>query len=101
MIFPERPGGHSLKSWGQSLGCAKIDWRAKAEELGLCAPGDPRGAEFKTYHPEMLEYCKQDGVVNLKMLKAVLKYLGWSLDDLLEFSKEVKLYEETGEELQA
>lgn len=92
MIFPERPGGHSLDSWGKALGEQKIDYRAKAEELGLVEPNAPKGAEFKIYHPYMLTYCTQDGRVNLKMLKHALNYLGWSLEELINFSKEVQLY---------
>ena len=92
LIYPERNGGHSLASWGKSLGEPKTDWRAEAESLGLCRPNDPRGAEFKVYHPRMLAYCTQDGRVNLKMLREVLKYMGWTLDELLEYSKEVQLY---------
>ena len=90
--FPDRPGGHSLGAWGQALGEPKIDWRAKAEELGLCSPKDPKGAEFKVYHPEMLVYNKQDCKVNLKVLKAMLKHLGWTLEDLRDHIREVDLY---------
>lgn len=92
MLFPERPGGHSLEAWGRLLGEPKIDYRAKAEELGLVQPTDPKGAEFKIYHPEMLVYCVQDGRVNLRVLQQMLKHLGWSLEDLINFSKEVSLY---------
>lgn len=43
MDNPARDGGHSLKAWGQGLGCEKIEFD-----------------DFSTYTPEMLEYCKQD-----------------------------------------
>ena len=43
MDNPAREGGHSLKAWGQRLGCEKIEFD-----------------DFSTYTPEMLEYCKQD-----------------------------------------
>lgn len=43
MDNPAREGGHSLKAWGQRLGCEKIEFN-----------------DFSTYTPEMLEYCKQD-----------------------------------------
>ena len=43
MDNPARDGGHSLKAWGQRLGCEKIEFD-----------------DFSTYTPEMLEYCKQD-----------------------------------------
>jgi DNA polymerase-1 len=43
MDNPARDGGHSLKAWGQRLGCEKIEFD-----------------DFSIYTPEMLEYCKQD-----------------------------------------
>lgn len=43
MDNPARDGGHSLKAWGQRLGCEKIEFD-----------------DFSTYTREMLEYCKQD-----------------------------------------
>jgi len=43
MDNPAREGGHSLKAWGQRLGCEKIEFN-----------------DFSSYTTEMLEYCKQD-----------------------------------------
>lgn len=60
VMNPDRFGGHSLDEWGKRLGFHKIDWRAKAVELGLIAYNDPKGAEFAVYHPEMLVYCERD-----------------------------------------
>lgn len=92
LLFPERPGGHSLGAWGTLLGEPKIDWRAKAEQLGLCDSTDPKGSEFRIYHPEMLVYNRQDCVVNLKVIKAILKHLKWDWEDLRDNLKEVQLY---------
>lgn len=82
LINPERRGGHSLGSWGEALGEPKIDYRAKAEELGIVLPGSPKGAEFKIYHPWMLTYNEGDCKTNLKLLNKLLEYLGWSLEEL-------------------
>jgi hypothetical protein len=92
MLFPERPGGHSLDAWGKSLGEAKIDYRARAVELELIEANAPKGAEFQVYHPEMLVYCRQDGRVNLRVLQKMLHHLGWTLEELIQFSQEVQLY---------
>lgn len=87
LLFPDRPGGHSLGAWGERLGEQKIDWRAKAVELGLISVNAPRGAEFITYHPAMLDYCAQDGIVNLKLMNFFMKQLGWNWKDVLEWRK--------------
>ena len=47
-LYPDRPA-HSIDYFGQLLGLEKIDWRAKAIELGLIAPNAPVGEEFKKY----------------------------------------------------
>lgn len=52
--------GHSLEAHGERLGLSKIDWRAKAVELGLIAANAPAGEEFKQHHPEMDIYCERD-----------------------------------------
>jgi DNA polymerase I-like protein with 3'-5' exonuclease and polymerase domains len=80
-LNPDRYGGHSIDDWGQRLGLEKIDWRAKAIELGLISHGDPRGAEFKVYHPEMLVYCERDVDVTEKVYFALMAEWGkwpWS-----------------------
>ena len=36
LLFPERPGGHSLAAWGERLGFAKVeheDWSQYSEEM--------------------------------------------------------------------
>ena len=57
---------HSLEYFGSILGLPKIDWRAKAVELGLITNQSPKGAEFKQWHEEMGVYCDRDCGVNVK-----------------------------------
>lgn len=68
LFFPDRPGGHSLRSWGIRLGCHKGDFD-----------------DFSKFTEEMYEYCLQDGVVNYKLLLYFLKHLEWTMDDLVEW----------------
>jgi hypothetical protein len=77
-LNPDRFGGHSLDEWGIRLGEHKIDWRAKALELGLIHYSDPKGAEFRVYHPEMLVYNEQDCKTNVKLYLHLLDEMeGW------------------------
>lgn len=81
---------HSLEYFGKCLGFEKIDWRAKAIELGLCAADAPKGAEFKTYHPEMLVYNKRDCAVGIKAWKMLLGEWGdWNWNDAYQLEKAV------------
>lgn len=50
LVNPIREGGHSLRSWGEQLGFSKGEVES-----------------FDTYTPEMLEYCKRDVALNLKV----------------------------------
>lgn len=68
LFFPDRPGGHSLRSWGIRLGCHKGDFD-----------------DFSAFTEEMYEYCLQDGVVNLKLLQYFLKHLGMSMEEFIEW----------------
>lgn len=68
LFFPDRPGGHSLRSWGIRLGCHKGDFD-----------------DFSKFTEEMYDYCIQDGIVNYKVLQYFLKNLGWTWDDLVEW----------------
>ena len=80
--------GHSLENWGRYLGNHKIDWRQKAIELGLIEEDEPEGAEFRIYHPEMSEYCKQDVRLNTEVYHILVRdYL-----DLFEKKREIKTY---------
>lgn len=58
---------HSIAHFGSILGLEKIDWREKAIELGLIKANDPKGAEFKQWHPEFGVYCERDVDVNIKV----------------------------------
>jgi DNA polymerase I-like protein with 3'-5' exonuclease and polymerase domains len=79
---------HSIDYFGRLLGLEKIDWRAKAVELGLIEPNAPKGAEFKKYHPEMLVYCKRDCHVGIKVWKYLLNEWGtWKWDDAYQLEK--------------
>lgn len=66
-LNPDRTA-HSIEHFGGILGLEKIDWRAKAIELGLIEKNSPKGAEFMQWHPEMDVYCDRDIDVNSKVL---------------------------------
>lgn len=70
---PNKKAPHSIEAWGYRVGVHKIDWRAKAIELGLIDEDAPDGAEFLTYHPEMLVYNTRDIIVNELVYHALLK----------------------------
>jgi hypothetical protein len=79
LLNSERYGGHSLESWGEEFGFPKIDWRAKAIELGLITKSDPKGAEFRVYHPEMLVYCRTDVAITARLFLHLEKEMaGWN-----------------------
>ena len=50
LFNPTREGGHSLASWGYRIGLQKIEH-----------------TEFGEYTPDMLNYCRNDAVLNAKM----------------------------------
>lgn len=88
-LNPDRPQ-HSVDYFGRILGFEKIDWRAKAVELGLITADAPKGSEFRTYHPEMLVYCKRDCHVGIKIWKYLLSEWGqWKWDDAYQLEKAV------------
>jgi hypothetical protein len=62
-LLPERWGGHSLEAWGEKLGY-------------------PKGAhdDFSQYTPQMATYCDQDVAVNVKVLEALEKEYGATLE---------------------
>ncbi len=80
-LNPDRVG-HSIEAFGERLGLHKIDWRARAIELGLIAEDAPDGAEFKKWHPEMGDYCQRDVAVNKKVFMSLLtehqSFYGWT-----------------------
>lgn len=68
LFYPDRPGGHSLGSWGIRLKCHKGDY-----------------TDFSKYTEEMYEYCLQDGMVNLRLLHYFLKNLGMTMDEFIKW----------------
>tara|TARA_R100001594_G_scaffold23531_3_gene46043 strand:+ start:4977 stop:6731 length:1755 start_codon:yes stop_codon:yes gene_type:complete len=56
LFNPVREGGHSLGMWGQRLGLAKIEFD-----------------QFERYSKEMMEYCKRDVDLNVKVYHALRK----------------------------
>lgn len=74
--------GHSLGDWGKRLGFPKMNYLQALKDAGAIPEDTPSrtGAEFKFYHPLMLEYVKQDVLVTAKLLKAEIKIAqkdGW------------------------
>jgi DNA polymerase I-like protein with 3'-5' exonuclease and polymerase domains len=90
VLNPDRYGGHSIEAWGKTLGLEKIDWRAKAIEVGLISKDAPAGAEFAKYSPEMLEYNIRDVEVNHKVYNALVKEWGdWPWQDAFKLEQKV------------
>jgi DNA polymerase I-like protein with 3'-5' exonuclease and polymerase domains len=88
-LNPDRPQ-HSIDYFGRLLGLEKIDWRAKAIELGIIQAGDPRGAEFRVYHEEMGIYMDRDIDVNERVWRWLLKEWGdWNWNRPYETEKAV------------
>lgn len=54
LLEPDRLGGHSLESWGQRLGCKKIEFK-----------------KFDAYSEDMMTYCIQDVAVNYQVWKSL------------------------------
>ena len=54
LFNPTREGGHSLESWGYRIGLQKIEH-----------------TEFGEYTPDMLNYCRNDAVLNAKMFNSL------------------------------
>lgn len=66
LFYPDRPGGHSLGSWGIRLHCHKGDFN-----------------DFSKFTEEMYEYCLQDGLVNYKLLQYFLKNLKMTMEEFI------------------
>lgn len=81
LLNPDRFGGHSLHEWGLRTGFNKIDFRQLCINKGYIAKDAPKGAEFRQYCAEMVEYCKADTEVNKNTFFALLQemgdYKGW------------------------
>lgn len=74
-LNPDRPQ-HSVEYFGNMLGYPKMDWRAKAIELGVITEDSPKGSEFLQYVPEMLEYNTIDAEISAKIYKWLMKEWG-------------------------
>lgn len=81
LLNPDRLGNHSLHSWGERTKTNKIDFRQVCIDKGYIKKSDPKGAEFKQYVPEMLDYCIGDTDTNSKTFIALVEemggYKGW------------------------
>ncbi len=81
---------HSIDYFGSIIGLEKINWRAKAIELGLIDAKDPKGAEFRLYHPEMAVYMDRDIDVNVKVYEWLMREWGdWNWTNAYELEKAV------------
>jgi hypothetical protein len=88
-LNPDRPQ-HSIAYFGSILGLEKIDWRAKAIELGLIQATDPKGQEFRKWHPEMGVYMMRDCHVNKRVYNWLIREWGtWDWADAYELEKAV------------
>lgn len=86
---PDRPQ-HSIDYFGSVLGLEKINWRAKAIELGLIQATDPKGQEFRVYHPEMGIYMMRDIDVGERVYNWLIREKGdWDWTDSYELEKAV------------
>lgn len=74
-LLPDRPYGHSLASWGDRVGSAKMDFRSECVELGVISVSDPKGAEFRQFCPIMNDYCIQDVFVTMETFKLLWSQL--------------------------
>ena len=83
LFNPVREGGHSLAIWGGKLGYPKIEFE-----------------EFDKFSKEMLDYCKRDVALNVKVYKSLQKEgAGFSRDSMnleLDTAKILKEQEQHG-----
>ena len=81
LFNPDRFGNHSLESWGERTGCAKMDFRGELIKRGIIPKDSPKGFEFKNYTPLMTEYCILDTEVSKRTFFALMEekgdYKGW------------------------
>jgi len=78
LLNPDRFGGHSLHSWGERTPTQnlKTDFRQLCIEKGYIQKSDPKGAEFKQFCPEMVDYCSQDTSVNKDTFFMLMEEMG-------------------------
>jgi hypothetical protein len=72
-IFPDRPGGHSLKALGESLGLIKGDF------------GETN--DWSTFTEDMMSYNIQDCFVARGIALRQLKQLGTTIEEVLDGSR--------------
>lgn len=58
-----RVGSHALEAWGYRFKSLKGDYKTEMETLGL----DP----WAEWNPRMSDYCEQDVVITVKLIKAI------------------------------
>ncbi len=75
LFHPDRKGGHSLEAWGQRTGAKKTDFRQLCIDKGYIEKGAPKGAEFRKFVPEMVDYCRMDTEVGKNTFFALSKEL--------------------------
>ena len=75
LLEPSKPEGHSLESWGETLGIKKIDYRAVWRWLTYRVNSDCyKGEEFDYPHMDLLEhYCIRDVDVTIKLYHHLIK----------------------------
>lgn len=83
-LYPDRPGGHSLESWGTKLGYPKLEFN-----------------EFEEFTLDMLEYCRRDVELNgrvYKTLEAESNSEAWrgAIDTEHKFAKIITEQEQIG-----
>ena len=66
LLFPERPGGHSLAAWGDRLGFAKVEHE-----------------DWTQYSPEMLHRCETDVRLTNMVYEALCKEAGEVLEGVV------------------
>jgi DNA polymerase III alpha subunit (gram-positive type) len=59
LLFPERPGGHSLEAWGERLGYPKVEHE-----------------DWSKFTPEMLRRCRTDVVLTAMVYEALCSEAG-------------------------
>lgn len=59
-FYPDREGGHSLKSWGIRFGDEKIDYKQLLIDKEILPKGSPDGSEFEFWTADMDIYCEKD-----------------------------------------
>ena len=77
VFFPDRPQGHSLKSWGEKLGVIKGTYGETTD--------------WSEFTEDMLEYNIQDNRVAKVLAEHQMKHAGVSLEELLEMGQWLKL----------